>query len=221
MLSEESEVIEGHVISENKYMTNVVLFTIMWSVGIYDTYMMLMLNKYLEGSIYVNFYMEGLAGIVGSAVADYSYTRLRIKNSFIFAHLLTLAGAILICAFEGGLFSPNFVTTYGFCPKSPYPPESIETTNYYLANLIPYIGFFTKIGINVQVQNAYQGSFSNATVFPVQRRSTAIGICNLVARGCTIFAPIVAEWEKPWPAINLCTVTTFALVASLAFPSKE
>ena len=121
----------------------------MWSVGIYCTYMMLMLNKYLEGSIYVNFYMEGLAGIIGSFVADYTYTRLRVKNSFIFAHSITLVGAVLIYAFESGIFSPNFVSSWGFCDKSPYPINSEETQLYYLSNLIPYIGFFTKIGINV------------------------------------------------------------------------
>ena len=99
----------------------------MWSVGIYCTYMMLMLNKYLEGSIYVNFYMEGLAGIIGSFVADYTYTRFRVKNSFIFAHSITLLGAVLIYAFESGIFSPNFVSSWGFCDKSPYPINSEET----------------------------------------------------------------------------------------------
>jgi hypothetical protein len=123
----------------------------MWSVGIYNTYMMLMLNKYLEGSIYINFYSDGLAGIIGSALADFTYTRMRVKNGFIFAHTITLVGALLIWAFEGGFLSANFVEYWGFCAKSPYPQGSAKTQLYYLSNLIPYIGFVTKIGINVQV----------------------------------------------------------------------
>jgi hypothetical protein len=123
--------------------------TIMWSVSIYATYMMLMLNKYLEGTIYLNFYMEGLSGIIGSAVADYSYNVLRLRNGFIFAHVITLIGALLIWGYEGGTLSPHFVEYWGFCPKSPFPADSEETRQYYLSNLIPYIGFFTKIGINV------------------------------------------------------------------------
>jgi hypothetical protein len=125
--------------------------TILWSVGIFDTYMMLVLNKYLEGSIYTNFYFEGLAGVVGSAFAEYSYTSLKLRDGTIFGTSVALLGGLLIWAFEGGLFSAGFVRRWGFSEKSPYPVDSPETNDFYLAVIIPYIGFFTKIGINIIV----------------------------------------------------------------------
>ena len=93
-------------------------------MGIFDTYMMLMLNKYLEGSIYTNFYLEGLAGVVGSAFAEYSYSYLKLRDGTIFGTIMTLIGGFFIWMFEGGVFSPKFVTKWGFSPKSPYPEGS-------------------------------------------------------------------------------------------------
>ena len=134
---------------------NIFVLTIMWSVGIFDTYMMLMLNKYLEGSIYTNFYLEGLAGVVGSAFAEFTYSWLKLRDGTLVGCSVTIFGGLLIWAFEGGLFSPNWVHKWGFSEKSPYPADSPDTTDFYLAVIMPYFGFFTKIGINIIVQNAY------------------------------------------------------------------
>lgn len=199
---------------------NIFVLTIMWSVGIFDTYMMLMLNKYLEGSIYTNFYLEGLAGVVGSAFAEFTYSWLKLRDGTLVGCSVTIFGGLLIWAFEGGLFSPNWVHKWGFSEKSPYPADSPDTTDFYLAVIMPYFGFFTKIGINIIVQNAYQGSFSNDTVFPITRRATATGVCNFFARGVTIFAPFVAEFEKPIPIINLCVYTAIALGITFKLPSR-
>jgi len=60
--------------------------------------------------------------------------------------------------------------------------------------------FFAKVGANMSFQNVYSASFNENMIFPFYKRATAIGICNLIARGVTVAAPMVAELPRPWPA---------------------
>lgn len=194
---------------------------VIWTVGIFDSYLMITLNKYLEGSIYTNFYLEGFAGVVGSFCAELALTLLMLKNATFLGTSVTIIGGLLIWGFEGGLFGVNWIHHWGFSRRAPYPDGSQEQREFYLAAIMPYIGFFTKIGINIIVQNAYQGSYSNNTIFPVARRVRAIGICNLFARGFTIFAPIVAEFNEPLPSVNLVGYTALTLLATIFLPDSE
>jgi len=122
--SDDDPVIAGHVITESMFKRNVVVMTILWSVGIFDSYLMLMLNKYLEGSIYTNYYLEGLAGVVGSFFAELTLNILKLRNGTVVGTIITIIGGLLVWAFEGGAFSPNFVHRWGFSPKAPFPEGS-------------------------------------------------------------------------------------------------
>ena len=53
------------------------------------------------------------------------------------------------------------------------------------------------------------------------KRTTAIGICNFIARAFTIFAPLVAELDKPIPIIIVMIVTTAGLITTFTFPSSD
>ena len=53
------------------------------------------------------------------------------------------------------------------------------------------------------------------------KRTTAIGICNFIARTFTIFAPLVAELDKPIPIIIVMIVTTAGLITTFTFPSSD
>jgi hypothetical protein len=57
------------------------------------------MNKYYEGSIYVNFYLEGAAGFVGSTLAWLIYGCTRIRWSFFIAAMLMLLGSLFILLF--------------------------------------------------------------------------------------------------------------------------
>jgi len=167
------------VMSVTDYRLNLAKMACMWSAASFNSYLMLFLNKYLEGSIF------------------------------------------LIFAFESGIFNPRLMYMLGFAHESPHVAESIASRDYYLAKLIPYLGFMTKIGINITWQNAYLASFSNPTMFPAAKKATAIGFCNFIARALTICAPLVAELEKPMPSLYLCTIATVALIVASTFPTKE
>ena len=97
---------------------------IMWSAASFCTYLMMMLNKYLEGTIYMNYWLEGLAGLLGNFIAIRVYEELGLRSAFIVSMGITLFGASLIYLFEAGLFNPSFVVSIGLSVKSLDPVQS-------------------------------------------------------------------------------------------------
>jgi len=57
-------------------------------------------------------------------------------------------------------------------------------------------------------------------VFPTLKRATATGVCNFIARFLTMFAPLVAELERPLPIYILLVTATIGLLVSITFPSE-
>jgi hypothetical protein len=57
------------------------------------------MNKYYEGSIYVNYYLDGGAGIIGSLLSLPAYAYLRMKWSYFISVSLTLLGSIFLLLF--------------------------------------------------------------------------------------------------------------------------
>merc|ERR1719453_2438577 len=86
-------------ISENQYIANIVIMTIMWTVSSFSFYLLMFMNKYYEGSIYVNFYLDGLAGVIGSLLSLPSYAYLRMRWSYFISVSLTLLGSIFLLLF--------------------------------------------------------------------------------------------------------------------------
>ena len=66
----------------------------------------------------------------------------------------------------------------------------------------------------------YQASYNEDVIFPFKTRATSIGICNFVARSITIGAPLVAELDRPTPAIILMSFVGIALISSIFLPSR-
>ena len=52
------------------------------------------MNKYFEGSIFTNNYIEGAAGILASQMGGSLYARYGMKRSFIFSFGLSLLGGM-------------------------------------------------------------------------------------------------------------------------------
>lgn len=65
----------------------------------------------------------------------------------------------------------------------------------------------------------YTGSMSNDNIFPADKRATAMGICNIVARMVTIIAPEVNELKQPLPIMILGAVLVMSLLSSFSFAS--
>lgn len=136
------------IISDEDYRWNLLRMMAMWSAASFSGYLMMFLNKYLQGSIFLNFYLTGCSGITGAALASYVYDWLRLRNSFLFSFGLTLGAGCLIFLFEAGVFSPKIVYYIGLSRLSPGALGTAEESQFYMGKLIPFLGFVTNVGIN-------------------------------------------------------------------------
>ena len=68
-----------------------------------------------------------------------------------------------------------------------------------------------KFGFSQAFVAAY---LSIVLIYPTILASTAMGVCNLLARTSSVMAPIVAEVEAPINLLILLSITGVALVAS-------
>ena len=94
----------------------------MWTAFLYVNYALIYQNKYLPGSIYLNFYFDGVAGIIGYCIGKPLYSYCKIKNSFITSYIISLTGLLGIFLFESEIASPYFIDEMGF--TSPHEPGS-------------------------------------------------------------------------------------------------
>ena len=83
-------------------------------------------------------------------------------------------------------------------------------------NWVPLMVLFAKFGMVITLTLCY---FANSHIFPAIFCGTAFGIYNIFAKLGTIFAPLVAEVEKPIPTIIL-GLSTF-IVGLLSYFIKE
>ena len=177
------------------------------------------MNKYLSGTIFINFYIEGLAGIVGYAIGKPLQSSCKTKISFIVSYIVTILGAFGIFLFENGIISPYVFDSSS--TSSPYPAGSEQDKKWHLQRIIPWFTFVAKIGTNLTYSAASYASFSDPTIFPLLKRSTAVGICDFFAIGITIFAPFVAELDRPVPILVCIFVSLVGLIVSFTFASPS
>lgn len=68
---------------QRKYILNVIILTIIWTNSSFSMYTLNYMNKRYEGSMFVHFYLDGVAGIIGTLIAAPLYNWLKIRWSFI------------------------------------------------------------------------------------------------------------------------------------------
>lgn len=86
---------------------------------------------------------------------------------------------------------------------------------------MPALMIITKFGMGVAMLSCYSACYSGDTIFPADKRSTAIGIVNIVARSLTIFASQVNELKPPLPMLTFTTVVAIALISSFITSGNE
>lgn len=106
------------------------------------------MNKYLSGTIFINYYLDGAAGIIAVCLGQPLYNCLRSKWSYVLSYSVTLLGSLGILLFEAGYISPYFIDDMG-CPPSGYPQGSDKDREFHLKRIIPYFTFLAKIGANL------------------------------------------------------------------------
>jgi predicted MFS family arabinose efflux permease len=113
------------LISNRQYGWNIVILTIFWTASSFSFYLLMFMNKYYEGSLYVNYYLDGVAGILGSCFSSAFYNCIKMRWSFIISVSITFVGAILLLVYQQGYGSPVWFGAFLPADKqSPYPEGS-------------------------------------------------------------------------------------------------
>ena len=73
-------------------------------------------------------------------------------------------------------------------------------------SLVPLFVLLTKAGIGAVFGVLYLGN----NIFPVTYASQTIGVCNILARICTILAPLIAELKPPAPMVVVAILAALA-----------
>lgn len=73
------------------------------------------------------------------------------------------------------------------------------------------------MGIIIGYITTTQISFTCDQIFPPNKRNTSVGTCGMVARSVTIVAPIVNEWDPPYPILMMLGFSIFGFITSWTF----
>jgi hypothetical protein len=68
--------------------------TIMWTQASFNQFLLSAQMKYLEGNIFVNFYIFGAAGIAAVILGGYIYNSWGLRNSFAMSFTMCIIGCI-------------------------------------------------------------------------------------------------------------------------------
>ena len=108
--------------------------------------------------MYLNFYLEGTAGVVGSLIALALYKPIKMLWSFFVSVIFTFIGVLGLLVFQEGYLPPFWIKPFlvNSVKECPYPDqEGKDCRQYYLGYVIPTVVFVAKVGANMSFQNVY------------------------------------------------------------------
>lgn len=161
--------------------------------------------KYLEGNIFINFYIFGAAGIVAVLISGAAYARLGLKKSFLISFAMSIFGCL------GMLLIQTHVVHF----------NDKKSRDAFDEKLMPGLILILKMGIIMSFIITTQVSFIDDRIFPAAKRNTSVGTCGMIARSVTIVAPICNEWPAPLPIVLMLAFSTLGLLTSITFPNED
>ena len=174
------------------YYKNLVIFSFLWTNTIFSYNTLKFMTKNFDGNIFVNFYLDGISGIVGYSIAKPIYGYLRLRWTVFISISISVFFMTWLFVFQQQYINSHWIESCGG-PPSNKPEGSKEDNEHHLKILVPIVVLFIKIGINVAFLALYTASFTEDIIFPFYKRATSTGICNFIARAIAIAAPILAE----------------------------
>ena len=178
--------------------------TIMWTQASFNQFLLSAQMKYLEGNIFVNFYIFGVAGILAVLFGGVIYAKLGLRQSYMISFLACIFGCI-------GMFVIQ-TKIIGF-------PDEADRDKFD-EKCMPVLILILKMGIINSFITTTQVSFTDDRIFPAEKRNTSVGTCGMIARSVTIVAPIVNEWAAPWPIVILFCFALLGYFTSFTFPME-
>jgi len=83
--------------------------TIFWTASSFSFYLLQAMTKDFEGSLYLNYYLDAIAGILACIIAPFIYSWLKMKLAFIVSIALTLVFGFLLLFFQEDIFGCEWV----------------------------------------------------------------------------------------------------------------
>jgi hypothetical protein len=166
-------------------MVNLIVMIFAWLSATFCFYMISFELKYLPGNIFVNTYASAFGDLASTIVSGIVVRYLGIKYTLIASYSMATLGAFLICIWGWNTQEQN-------------------------KWIMPSLVLFAKFGISAAFNIVYIG---NSALFPTLFTATSLGICNVLARTATIFAPFVAEIDgvtPMWIVVGITGITTIA-----------
>lgn len=81
-------------LTDGQLLSNLIKMTIMWTQASFNQFLLSAQMKYLEGNIFVNFYIFGAAGIAAVILGGYIYNCYGLRNSFAMSFFMCIIGCI-------------------------------------------------------------------------------------------------------------------------------
>ena len=110
---------------------NVFKMSVLWTAGTFGTYLLFYLNKYLPGTIFVNTYMDGIAGVIAYGSGKDIYRYFKLKCSFISALTLAFFFTVFLYLVRIEAIPANWIMAFGSSASS-FPPGSNEDKEFHL-----------------------------------------------------------------------------------------
>jgi hypothetical protein len=105
--------------------------SVLWTAGTFGTFLLSYLNKYLPGTIFLNTYLDGIAGLIAYSVGKDIYAYFKLKTSFISSLTLSFLFSIFLYLLRCEAISPNWIMALG-SPPSEFTPGSKEDREFHL-----------------------------------------------------------------------------------------
>jgi len=87
-----------------------------------------------------------------------------------------------------------------------------------LVLIVPFLVLGSRFGVAAAFSAVYM---VNVKIFPTEYQGTIFGICNLIGRFSTIFAPFVAEMPSPTPLIVFAGLCGLSSLTALKLQEKK
>lgn len=180
--------------------------------------MLLFIIKRLEGNIFLNFYLDGAAGIIGTFIGQPIYRCLKIRYSMMLGFFFVVLFSVVLLLFHDYNIPNQWVEGATGQPLSPYARDSPEDNEYHLRVIVPSLVFVIKVSLNWILLTLNQAIYREPVIFPFYKRATSIGICTFIAKIISILAPVAAELPRPWTDVILIILNSIALFTCLILP---
>ena len=185
--------------SDARFYRNALQMAIMWTAVCFSTYLLHFQLKYLRGDIFANNNYSAISDFIAVLSCGVIYNKFGLKATYHAAFVSGLIGALGILYLEQTYGTPS-------TGSASLTAAELQYRQNMFYSYMPWLCFVAKFGIAMAFLNSYYASFTEENIFPIERRATAIGICNFCARGLTGLAPMVNEMADPIPIVSIICI---------------